>query len=132
MPALAVNTAFMARLAANWTLTPIVSGNGPQEPPAGADAFVVVQYPVVNASKPVLQRTYWEEGAARIVLNVASGSGLEYGLGLQDQLASLFREVKFDGVETFSPASSPVNDANDDGQWFEFSVSVPYRYQFNG
>jgi hypothetical protein len=130
MPSAAVHAAFNARLTANWTETPIVDSVLPIEPPQ-VPAFLVLQYPVTNASKPVLQRTYWEEGAARLVLNVDVGAGLTYGLGLADQLATLFREVKFDGVETFSTSPPILREPMDEGTWFELSVIVPYRFEFD-
>jgi len=131
MPSAAVEAAFQARLAANWSQTPIIS-EGPHDPPASANAFLVVQYPVQSATKPVLQRVYFEEGAARLVLNVRTGIGLPYALGLADSLAALFRTATFDGVETFAPSAPIINDQNDDGNWFEVAVIVPYSYQFNG
>jgi len=130
MPSAAVEAAFQARLASDWTQCPVLLDQS-VDPPATANAFIVVQYPVQNSRHPVLQRTYLEEGAARLVLNVRSGLELSYGLGLADTLASLFRTVRFDGVETFAPSAPIINDQNDDGNWFELAVVVPYRYQFD-
>lgn len=132
MPAKAVADAIEARLAANWTATTIVPYDTIGEPPAGVDAFLVVQYPVVNGSRPVLGRKFWEEGAFRLVLNVASGIGLQQGLEWTDDLQDLFRSVKFDNVETFEPSGPVIVDDNDDGAWISYSVVVPYRYQFDG
>jgi hypothetical protein len=131
MPSAAVEAAFQARLASSWTLSPVLTESA-SDPPANSDAFVIVQYPIQNADKPVLQRTYFEEGAARLVLNVRLGIGLPYALGLADTLASLFRTEKFSGVETFAPSAPVINDASDNGNWFEIAVIVPYRYQYNG
>lgn len=131
MPSAAVEAAFQARLVSSWASTPVLTDQS-VDPPPTANAFVVVQYPVENARHPVLQRTYLEEGAARLVLNVRSGIQLSYGLGLADDLATLFRTVRFDGVETFAPSAPIINDQNDDGNWFELAVVVPYRYQFDG
>ena len=61
-----------------------------------------------------------------------TGVGLPQGLIWADALAALFRTVKFDGVETFAPSPAAIDDSNDDGNWLELSVIVPYRYQFNG
>lgn len=122
----------MARLDSLWTISPVIGLNDVMEPPAGVDAFLVVQYPVVNSDKPSLGRRYFEDGAARLVLNVKAGLDLATGLGWADTLAALFRTQKFDGVETFAPSAPVINDSNDDGNWFELSLIVPYRYQFNG
>ncbi len=140
MPAAAVDTAFKTRLRDNWTTSVVVDGLGasdPQtvtDPPAGVDVFLLVQYPVVNGEKPALSRHYLEEGVARLVLNAKTGLGLPTVLAWGDELASLFRSLKpkdFGGVETFAPGGSVINDANDDGNWFELSVPIPYRYQFD-
>jgi hypothetical protein len=130
MPSAAVDAAFKAKLAAEWTSSPVVGVNGVTDPPKDENAFLVIQYPVVNGEKPVLGGKYFEEGAARLVLNVKSGIGLAEGLTRADTLAALFRSQKFSGVETFAPSAPIVNDSNDDGNWFELSVIVPYRYQF--
>lgn len=132
MPSAAVDAAFKARLGSLWTISPVIGLNNVMEPPTGVDAFLVVQYPVVNSGKPALGRHYFEDGAARLVLNVKAGLDLATGLGWADTLASLFRTQKFGGVETFAPSAPAINDANDDGNWFELSLIVPYRYQFNG
>jgi hypothetical protein len=131
MPSAAVDAAFQARLASQWTLSEIITGTEASDPP-DANAFLVVQYPVVNSSKPVLGRTYFEEGAARLVLNVKSGFGLDTVLPWADTLAGIFREVKFGGVETFVPSAPIINDVSDDGNWLSLSVIVPYRFQFAG
>lgn len=138
MPSAAVDTAFKARLASLWTSSPVVGGSRPgdlpeniPEPPSNTDAFLVVQYPVVNSEKPVLNGKYFEDGAARLVLNVQSGVGLSAGLAWADTLANLFRDEKFGGVETFVPSAPIINNTNDDGNWFELAIIIPYRYQFN-
>lgn len=133
MPSAAVDAAFKAKLTSDWTLSPVIGINGVTEPPASDNAFLVVQYPVVNGEKPVLHGRYFEEGAARLVLNVRSGLGLDTVLPWADTLAGLFREFRpGGGFETFTPSAPIINDANDDGNWFELSVIVPYRYQFSG
>lgn len=132
MPSAAVEAAFQAKLTADWTGSTVLDGNGDTQPPEGVNAFLVVQYPVVNSQKPVLGRRFFEEGAARLVLNVKVGTGLPDGLALADTLASLFRDRNLGGgIETFTPSAPIINDANDDGNWFELAVIVPYRYQFD-
>lgn len=140
MPSAAVDTAFKTKLRDSWTASLVVGGlkaGDPAEtitdPPAGVDAFLVVQYPVVNGEKPVLHGRYFEEGAARLVLNVKRDVGQAQGLAWGDTLAGLFREFRsasVAGFETFVPSAPIINDASDDGNWVEFAVIVPYRYQF--
>lgn len=132
MPAAVVEVAFTARLAASWTVSSVLSPDALASPPEGVNAFLVVQYPVVNAEKPFLGRRYFEEGTAMMVLKVKSGLGLPTGLAWADTLAGLFRHRKFGGIQTFAPIAPTIDDASDDGNWFELTVIVPYRYQFNG
>lgn len=132
MPSAAVETAFKARLDSLWSDSPVIDGiPQPDLDSISDEAFLVVQYPVQNSEKPVLGRTYFEEGAARLVLKVRTEVGLTEALPLADTLANIFRSRKFDGVETFEPSAPIINDQNDNGNWFELSVIVPYRYQFN-
>ena len=138
MPVAAVDVLIKARLDASWSTCPVVGGiDGvlPEtitEPPAGYDAFLVVQYPVVNGDKPVLRGKYFEEGAARFVLNVKREIGQTQSLAWADALAVLFRDYKpGNGFETFMPSGPIVNDAIDDANWVEYAVIVPYRYQYS-
>ena len=137
MPSAAVDTAVKTKLAASWTASPVVGGYAANdlietlsEPPENVEAFLVVQYPVVNGEKPVLRGKFFEEGAIRLVLNVKKDVGQSQGLVWSGTLAGLFREYQpGGGFETFVPSAPTVHDANDDGIWLSFSVIVPYRYQ---
>jgi hypothetical protein len=133
MPSAAVEFAFQARLfeatSGNPPVIPaIVSGEPPKN---GIDAFVIVQYPVVNGSKPVIGRHYLEDGAARVVLNVRRTLEMADALGMADTIAGIFRDLKFHGIQSFTPSPPIINDAGNDGNWFSLSVIVPYRYQFD-
>lgn len=133
MPSAAVKAAFDTKLTASWTASAVIGLAGVITPPPDADAFLVVQYPVVNANKPVLNGRYFENGAARLVLNVRSNIMMTDGLGWADTLASLFREYRpGNGFETFVPSAPIINNTNDNGEWSELAVIVPYRYQFAG
>jgi len=131
MPSAAVEAAFQARLY-EFTLgdPPAVPAIMVGQPDNATDAFIVIQYPVVNGSKPVLGRHYFEDGAARFVLNVRRSVEMDAALGLADDLAAIFRDRKFHDIETFTPSPPIVNDVTSDGNWFSLSVIVPYRYQF--
>ena len=133
MPSAAVETAIKTRLASDWVDAdhPVI-GLNITEPPENTNMFLVVQYPVVNNTKPVIHGRYFEEGAARLILNVKSGLPLSMVLPWADTLAELFLEFRsttVSGFETFVPSAPIVNNANDDGNWFELNVIVPYRYQ---
>jgi hypothetical protein len=138
VPHATVAAAFQSRLETNWAEAAhiVVGVNGITEPPRDLNvlSFLVVQYPISDDAKFALERHYIEEGVARLVLNIRSGLDPAVFLPWADELASLFRERKFgtsgDQVETFRPSGTIVNDANDDGNWFEIAVLVPYRYQF--
>src|SRR5262245_47787284 len=121
MPAKAVADAVQARLQANWTATAVVDYDTTAYPP-DLDAFLVHQYPVVNGVKPVLNRLFWEEGGIRFVLNVRRGIGLGQGLLWSDQLAALFREVKFSGVQCFEPSGPVINDDIEEGDWVSYAI----------
>lgn len=140
MPSTAVDTAIKTKLASGWTTSVVVggfaAGDPPDpitEPPEGVDRFLVVQYPVVNNEKPVIHGKYFEEGAVRLVLNVSRNYPIATALPWADSLATLFREIPLNsivsGFQTFVPSTPVVNDAIDEGNWNEFSVIVPYRYQ---
>jgi Bacteriophage related domain of unknown function len=130
MPSKAVADACDARLVANWTATPIIPYDTVAQPPDNADAFVVLQYPVSNGARPVLGRTFFEEGVIRIVLNVRRGIGLPQGLQWAGDLALIFRVVTFDGVVTDLEDGPVIDDTIENGNWVEYSIIVPYRYQF--
>jgi len=132
MPSAVVEAAFQARLY-EYTLgdPPVISAIVSAQPKNSDQSFIVLQYPVVNGSKPTIGRHYFEEGAARFVINVRRTAEMEAALSLADDIASLFRDRKFHGIQTFTPSPSIVNDTSNDGNWFSLSVIVPYRYQFD-
>lgn len=133
MPAPAVDTAFKARIAANFTTIPTIGVNGVVEPPSNGTSFVVLQYPVVNGEKPGIGRRFFEEGALRIVINAVRAVADTDGAAWAATLASLFRDRKLgSGLQTFTPNGPIINDAVDLGDFVELSVIVPYRYQYDG
>lgn len=132
MPAPAVDAAFKARVAANFTTVRTIGVNGVSEPPSDGSSFIVLQYPVVNGEKPVIGRRFFEEGTLRIVINVVRAYAETDGAAWAATLASLFRDKKLgNGLQTFTPNGPITNDAIDDGDFVELAVIVPYRYQFN-
>lgn len=136
MPHPNVDSAFKAKIAANFTTIPTIGVSDVVTPP-GSGSFVIIQYPVVNGDKPSLSRRFFEEGAARIVVNVEKGPA-EYDANQTwlPALASLFREknsteMNMAGLETFAVDGPITNDTNDDGNFVSYALIVPYRYQFN-
>ncbi|MCH2220045.1 MAG: hypothetical protein MK097_06945 [Dechloromonas sp.] len=128
-----VEAAFRMRMEAMFPTIYMIGANGRTTPPDDGREFVVIQYPVHESSRPMLTKRRFEEGAARIVYNAKSGTELASVLTQVDAIAAAFRgdRLKFDGVEVFEPNGPIVNDENDDGNYFETAVIVPYRYQFD-
>ena len=132
MPSAVVEAAFRARYLEEMANDPpLISAIVSAQPSNDLDAYVVIQYPVVNGSKPTIGRHYFEDGAARIVLEARRTGEMEDVLSTADEIASIFRDRKFHGIETFTPDPPTVNDASNDGNWFSLSVIIPYRYQFD-
>lgn len=134
MPSPAVDMAFKARIAANFTAIPTIGVPVERtEPPSDGSSYIVIQYPVVNGDKPALGRRFFEEGGARIVVVVTKGAAENDARDTWlPALASLFRERKLaGGLETFAVDGPIINDTNDDGLFVSYSLIVPYRYQFD-
>jgi hypothetical protein len=130
MPALQVVDAVDSRLINNWSATPIIPYDSYDDPPEDAEAFVVVQYPVVFEEKPLLSRTFWERGVIRLVLNVKRGIGQRQGIIWSDGLKAIFREAKFDGVHTHEADGPIVDDTVENGNWISYSNEIHYHYEF--
>lgn len=138
MPSAAVEAAFMTRLEANWNIADgvILGSNEVFVPPSDGSPFVLIQYPVAHNRRPTLARRRFEEGAARIVYNAQTGAGLAGPLAKADTIAAAFRGDRLKigsslNVEVFEPSPPIINDQNEQGNYVEFAVIVPYRYQFN-
>lgn len=135
MPSAAVESVFRTRLASNWNPNNgvILGVNGVTEPPSDGSAFVIIHYPIASNSRPTLTRRRYEEGAARIIWNVPKGMMPEATLPVADAISALFRGDKLivDHVEFFEPSPPIINDDNDEGNYYELAVVVPYRYQFD-
>jgi hypothetical protein len=138
MPSAAVESAFRERLEANWDTADgvIIGSNGVTEPPADGSAFLLIQYPVVMNTRPMLTTKRFEEGAARILYNAEAGLGLQGPLTTADAIASIFRGDRLKigsslNVEIFEPSAPIVSDDNEEGNYFVLAVIVRYRYQFD-
>lgn len=136
MASKAVVDAIQARLAGGFTAVPIVDTNTVGEPPADASAFLVLEYPFASSeqiSAGAPGANVWrEEGAARIVLHVPSGLGIDQGLIWLDEIAALFRGKRFDGVRTWGPSPPTEDETNEDGNYYVLSLSVPYEFDLIG
>ncbi len=135
MPSAAVEAAFRGRLEANWNIADgvIIGSNEAMVAPSDGSPFLIIQYPIVQNIRPVLTRKRFEEGAARIVYNAQVSSGLPGPLAKADAIAAAFRGDRLivSGVQMFEPSPPIINDDNEEGNYFEFAVIIPYRYQFS-
>lgn len=123
--------AILARAARNLPGAPVFGINLQGETPEDGSTFVQVQYPVANTTTMDLAGTYYrEDGAIRIIVNAQRGAETAAGLTLADDLAALFRNKKFGGVQTFAPSSPVIDDRNEEGMYFSLSFAVPYNFDF--
>lgn len=135
MPASVVMNTVRERIEQNWNVANgyIIGSFGVTTPPADGRGFILIHYPVVEGRRPVLSKRRFEEGAARIIWNVPSSIAAEASVPIAETISALFRgdNLKINGVEFLEPSNPIINDDNDDGNYYELSVVVPYRYQFD-
>lgn len=134
MPEKSVDDAVKARLGAMWDKCPVVADLNVGPLPSAP--FVTVIYPVVNADQMSIgapgANIWRESGVFLLVLNVERGTGAAAWLEWVRDLASIFRGKSFDGVQTFAPSSAPLDNDNEDGNYYALSVAVPYQYDLIG
>jgi len=132
MPALAVATAFEARLAtwSNITACPFVDLETVSDVPK--PPFVEIEYPVtiedrMSVGRPAIWR---ETGGARFVINVATfqPGWKPQVLGWIEELRDLFRAPFFDGLEVRSAAAATLDDRNKNGNRYRVPFVVTYVY----
>ncbi|MEO3387323.1 hypothetical protein [Mesorhizobium sp. CAU 1741] len=137
MAHLTVVQAVEQRLAANFNSCPImIENDGDETVPSDADGFISVQFPWSNSEWETIEGPegcdFLEEGGIRFVLSAPSGRGTHVYRGWLDQIATLFRGVIFDGVQTFAPTSPTSDDRSDRDGYFNLSIVVPYQFMIQG
>jgi hypothetical protein len=126
----AVEIAVEARLRAGTAL-PVFVENVIAEAPADGSAFLILQFPVASVERwPVNQRVYRETGAFRIVAHVPTGTGTDQIRDLGEQLAAIFCDQTFDGVNCRVPGP-PFIDDSVEGPLIWASIVFPYDFTFN-
>lgn len=131
MASKAVVDAVAARLGDTWNGITVVPPNTTDEPPADGSPYILLQFPVADTRRSVVNnRQYREEGGFRVVLHGTRGSGTDQILERTGELAALFRDRKFDGVETQVPSEPFIDDET--GNYAIAAVVVPYTYDFDG
>lgn len=136
MASKAVIDAVSARLAANWTLTPIFLSNTGGGVPADNSAFLSLTFPVANE---VMKSTgdpgnnVWREtGGFRIVLAAPEGTTTDPWAAQIDTLRAVFRGKSFAGINCFEASPPMQNDNSDIGGYFELAFVVTYHFDIRG
>lgn len=136
MSSLNVINAVNARLAANWSHTPIVYPNTVGFVPTSGDPYLEVLYPVTTESQLTFgspgANFHEELGGFRVCLYIPVGVGINPTatpwMTRIETLMGVFRSVQFDGIECNGFAGPTIRDDSDDGAYFEISFAVSYRY----
>jgi hypothetical protein len=135
MPSTAVIDAVEDHLAANWSACPVIGLKTPGDRPANFQPFVVVQYPVANSEQLTIgapgANVWRTEGAFRIVLHFDKRQQM-LGVGMAEQIATLFRGKHIGAVRTLAPSPPVADDSNDEGGYFRLSFAVPYHHDLIG
>jgi hypothetical protein len=130
MASLAVIAAVRGRLA-NFA-TPLRWPNESAQAPADLSAFVAVQFPVATEEQITFgtpgSNLFREEGAIRFVISAQRGTGPEGPAAIAEDLRTLFRNARFDGVRCYAPSSPVFDDRGDDGGYFLAAVVVRYDH----
>lgn len=142
MPSKAVSDAVEAQIGTTWTSidgTPlqVLGLNSSGQGPASGSPHIIVTYPVANERQFSIgapgSNDWAEDGAFRIIVNAARGQGTSIPLGWCDELRALFRGKTLSDTVQCHEAGPPVmNDANDLGNYYQFSFAVVYRYYITG
>lgn len=128
MAHLAVVQAVEARLSAGFTACPVLVENDGDGIPTNAGPFLALQFPWCRSEWQTTDGDFLEEGAFRFVLSVPRGDGTHQGRAWMDEIATLFRAVEFDGVQTYAPGSPVTDDRSEAENYYRLSISVPYEF----
>lgn len=126
--------AVAARLAANWTVIPIVDDDAGTTPPADGSAYVTIEYPVSTEMQITVgspgNNVFRESGAFRIKIVCQIGTGIGQPLAWIDQIRAIFRGQHFGTVTTYAPSPGVIDNTNYVAGKFIISSSVPYIANF--
>jgi len=123
----AVRTAVAARLAANFTLAPILVLNIDEQTPTDGSPWVRIEFPVSQNVMAALSNYNRETGSFRIVVATEIMSGVDKSETWCESIAAIFNRQNFGGVSCYAPT---IREGIDDGSYFIASVIVPYRYEY--
>lgn len=132
----AVCDAVEAHLSANWSRAAIFGENSEGLTPADGSPFVVVQYPFVSSSQISIgapgNNVWRDDGAFRVVIHVARGSGTKIGRQWADEISALFRGKDLGVLQIGAPTAPVTDDRNAVATYYVLSFSVPYSHDYFG
>ncbi len=119
--------AIIARLKANWALSEIIDVNATTQTPADLSPWIRIEFPIASNRQVVLGRGYREDGGFRIVVATALGEGIGKSNDWCEQIATIFRNRKFDGVQCLAPS---IREGIDEDMYFIAAVTVPFYFYY--
>jgi len=129
MPRSAVIDEVYARLAANWSLSPVIEEGTQGDIPTGGTPFIVVDFPMTESAQWSVARDCRERGTIRFCVYTEIGEGYAKGYAHAEALAAIFRLVKTDSVEYRVPT---LRQGVHDGIYFKVIVTIPYFFNYAG
>jgi hypothetical protein len=125
---------FEERLAAEWSFCPIIPENAQGDTPIDGSAFLFVHYPFVTREQVTFgvpgANVFREDGAARMVLNIERGSGLDQARAWIEDLVAIFIGRDIGGVIIRGVDGPVTDDRNEDGNYFSLAVAFSYQTDF--
>lgn len=127
MAHLSVVKAVEARLKDGFDGCPVFVENETGETPANATAWALVDFPW-SRTEWISADEFQEEGGFRVLIAVPRKDGAHRARGWLDEIATLFRGQRFEGVQCYAPQSASSDDQSERGAYFRLSLTVPYEF----
>jgi hypothetical protein len=139
--------AIKARVAANWTTTPVGWGNDANEPTkfdGSGDPSAWVYGEVINTSSDIEgvgkpgSQTWRYDGLIYLHVFVPVSSGTVTAFQYAVSLGEIFRGALFydngvgDFVRSWSPRVDGGDSGSDDGLWWRVTATIPFQYWHRG
>jgi hypothetical protein len=131
----AVINAVNSRVAANWTYTTIVYPNTLGAVPDDGSPYLEVLFPVTTEDQLSIGGSsivYEELGGFRFCLYLPVGVTINPPnapwMTRIEALMAAFRGVSFQGVECLGFVGPTFRDDSDEGEYYEISFTVSYRF----
>lgn len=125
-----------ARLAANWSTTPIVDDVwllNDASPPRGAFYWVAPDFWIGGTEEQITigapgNNVFREDGTFQIHVFGLAGNGDTKLREYAETIRAIFRGVNFDGVRCYGADPPTVGYGHEDGRWLRATISVDYEY----